>query len=67
MTQIITEDGKTLKVGDRAFNYYDMQPGEIELIDYDGWFEFRHDNGSKAYLDGSRICSIEFATKKGWI
>lgn len=31
------------------------------------WFTFRHDDGSSASLDGSRICSTEFAQKKGWV
>jgi len=32
------------------------------------WFRFDHsDDGSYTSLDGSRICSVEFATRKGWI
>lgn len=31
------------------------------------WFDFRHDNGSRTSLDGSRICSIAYATRRGWI
>ena len=31
------------------------------------WFEFVQDNGRIVSLDGSRICSVEFATRKGWM
>jgi len=31
------------------------------------WFEFIHDEGGSTSLDGSRICSIEYATRRGWI
>lgn len=31
------------------------------------WFTFLHDDGSRTSLDGSRICSIEHATQKGWL
>lgn len=31
------------------------------------WFEFNHDDGTTCSLDGSRICSLEYATRKGWI
>lgn len=64
---ITTEDGVKLNVGDAAFNYYDMKPGTIECIDFDNWFTFRHVDGTKAFLDGSRICSTGFAQRKGWI
>lgn len=30
------------------------------------WFIFRHDDGTSADLDGSRICSTAFASRKGW-
>ena len=30
------------------------------------WFDFHHADGSCASLDGSRICSVEFAERKGW-
>jgi len=83
----VTEDGVTLGVDDRAFNYYDMKPGRIqrflgfpqpdpakgqssatpleEWTNY--WFIFEHDDGTSADLDGSRICSVQFAQKKGWL
>jgi hypothetical protein len=31
------------------------------------WFEFINAAGRHTSLDGSRICSIEFARRKGWI
>lgn len=31
------------------------------------WFTFIHDDGTQTSLDGSRICSIEYATRRGWI
>lgn len=30
------------------------------------WFTFRHTDGSSALLDGSRICSLAYAERKGW-
>jgi hypothetical protein len=68
VTTIRTEDGAALNEGDRAYNYYDMKPGTIRAnsLDSAGWFDFDHDDGSSAYLDGSRICSTAFATRKGW-
>ena len=71
MGVITTEDGVDLVEGDRAFNYYDMQPGTIGRLDPytqqgDQWFDFDHDDGTCAYLNGSRICTLEFAQRKGW-
>ena len=31
------------------------------------WFDFKQDDGSGTTLDGSRICSIEYAQRKGWL
>lgn len=31
------------------------------------WFEFHHDDGSRTLLDGSRICSIRYASRRGWL
>jgi glyoxylase-like metal-dependent hydrolase (beta-lactamase superfamily II) len=64
---IYTEDRKVLFTGDAAFDYYGMKPGVIGKLDNNGWFDFDHDDGTKTYLDGSRICSMEFAAKKGWL
>lgn len=84
---ITTGDGKALTTGDRAFNFYDMQPGTIGRIDNhpqpdtmagqdsstpreewsNYWFDFLADEGGRTSLDGSRICSVEFAKRKGWV
>lgn len=31
------------------------------------WFDFLEDDGHTTSLDGSRICSLAFAARKGWI
>lgn len=31
------------------------------------WFDFIEDDGHVTSLDGSRICSIAYATRRGWI
>ena len=70
-------------VGERVFNYYDMKPGTIvETARYpdpptmpvhalDGgaawWVKVRHDDGSHALLDQSRLCTIDTARAKGWM
>lgn len=69
MKDITTEDGVKVGIGDRVYNYYDMKPGVIEgPIRYmpDAWFEVRDDNGKASILNGQRICSIEYAKRKGW-
>lgn len=30
------------------------------------WFTFNHDDGTRTSLDGSRICSLAHARRKGW-
>lgn len=64
----VTEDGVTVKEGERAFNYYDMKPGVIgePSIPFDGWFRFMQEGGS-ALLNGARICSVAHAEKMGWM
>lgn len=67
MTTIITEDGVEVIPGDRVFNYYDRKWGWIvEAPDSAGWFDVKHDDGTTGYLNGERICSLAFATRKGW-
>jgi hypothetical protein len=68
---IRTEDGVTLAVGDRAYNYYDMKPGTIGRIsshvsDPDPWFDFDHDDGTHSLLNGSRICTTAYAVRRGF-
>jgi hypothetical protein len=31
------------------------------------WFDFQHDDGTSALLDGSRICSTRYAKNRGWL
>ena len=57
MRQVITEDGVVKHEGDRAFNYYDGKWGVIGRIDDSGWFDFRHDDGSRTLLNGARIAN----------
>ena len=66
--QVVTEDGATLQQGDRAYNYYDMKPGMIEDLNPAdrGWFKFLHDDGTTAFLNGQRICSLTFAARRGF-
>ena len=68
------------EVGVRVFNYYDNEAGVIEELarypqpDTSGilpggvawWIGFRADTGRRTTLDGSRMCTIEYATRKGW-
>jgi hypothetical protein len=70
-------------VGARVFNYYDHKPGTIEqtarypqgptmpVHGLDGgaawWVVVRHDDGSTALLDQSRMCTINHARDRGWI
>lgn len=83
---IRTQDGVTLRQGDRAFNYYDHKWGRIGRIDdwaqpdtmagqnsstpidewTNYWFTFEHDDDTNVSLDGSRICSAAYATRRGW-
>jgi hypothetical protein len=66
---IITEDGQVVEVGDKVFNYYDMKEVTIlEEPDHEGWFATRCESEQfTRSLNGERICTLEFATKKGWI
>jgi len=64
---IYTEDGVFLDIGERAYNYYDRKAGVIGAQDAGAWFDFVHDDGTRAYLNGGRICSIAFAIRKGWL
>jgi hypothetical protein len=65
---IRTEDGVEVAPGDRAYNYYDRKAGRIDWVSSEnGWFDFFHDDGTSAYLNGERICSLAFAQRKGWL
>lgn len=68
-------------VGTEVFNHYDMQPGVIERRarraepDTSGalpdgaawWVDVRQADGKLVGLDGSRLCTLETARKRGWL
>lgn len=65
---IKTEDGATLYPGDRAYDYYSMEPGVIGKLEplQNGWFDFHHDKGRRLLLNGQRICTLEYAKRRGF-
>jgi hypothetical protein len=77
---IRTEDGKIVHDGDRVYNYYDMVPCTIKFGPYgptiyhegadanqDIWFDTVQDDGRhSAILNGQRICTIEYAKRRGF-
>ena len=57
MSTVITADNKTVRIGDRVFNYYDGKWGTIVgPISNDGWFDHKADDGKFTSLNGERIC-----------
>lgn len=60
-SDLTTEDNRTPIVeGMRLFNYYDAKWGVVGRIDRsDGWFDFIHDDGSRALLNGVRVSTVE--------
>jgi hypothetical protein len=68
MPEIITADGMLVNVGDAIFDYYSMEPGKVATApDGAGWFDVRHDNGNREYLNGERICTLKHARQMGWL
>jgi hypothetical protein len=65
--QYETEDGKTVRRGDDAYDYYSMQFGVVGRDLYSRWFEFHHCDGTVIPLNGQRICSVEYAVSRGWL
>ena len=73
---MITEDGVTIGIGDLAYNYYGNRlddSGIVRLmsVDDDGWGRWltlfpHHDSDMNPLLDGSRVCSLQAAWRKGW-
>lgn len=55
---ITTEDGKTVREGDRVFNYYDGWWGTLGPIDEGGWADV-HGADRRAYLNGQRISTYD--------
>jgi hypothetical protein len=68
--EIRTEDGVIVHEGDRVYDYYNMKPGVIVPGSLthapDVWFDVKHDDGTRSLLNGSRICSITFAQRRGF-
>lgn len=31
------------------------------------WFTVDFDNGTREYLNGQRVCSLEYARRRGWV
>ena len=56
---MITEDGKTVRQGDRAFNYYDRKWCTIGEIDAQGWATCAADDGTSAALNGERLATYD--------
>jgi hypothetical protein len=56
---IVTEDGQTVRAGDRVFNYYDGFWGTLGPIDDGGWADVFGDDGRRAYLNGERIATYD--------
>lgn len=70
---IITEDSGIVFPGDLAYDYYNMQV--VELIKVDDmpsgdptkWADWRVVGTDKrVYLDGSRVCTIAYAKRRGF-
>ena len=58
--ELTTEDTREpIHEGDRLFNYYDGKWGVVVKIEYDNWFEFKHDDGGRVWLNGVRVCTKE--------
>ena len=71
MESMVLEDGTVANEGDTVWNFYDMVPALIVSIGSDGWadtecYDEEKDLTTHPMLDGSRMCSLAFARKKGW-
>lgn len=58
MDHIITEDGKTVRKGDRAFNYYDGYWVTVGDIDSEGWADCQGP-ARCCCLNGARLASYD--------
>jgi hypothetical protein len=56
---IVTEDGKVVHQGDRAYNYYDCKWCTVGEIDSEGWATCAADDGTSAALNGARLSSYD--------
>lgn len=61
-------DGPTVETEESCFDFYNMKVGRfVSLPDAAGWATFRHDDGTREILDGSRVCSLGHARRMGWL
>lgn len=58
---LTTEDDSRTPIvpGLRLYNYYDCKWGVVCTIGTDGWFDFAHDDGTRATLNGVRVSLVE--------
>lgn len=54
-----TVDGVAIVDGMRLWNYYDLKWGVVTDVDNEGWWVMCHDDGTRAILNGERLCSYE--------
>lgn len=61
-SELTTEDNRTpIVTGMRLYNYYDCEWGVVgEIHHYDGWFDFKQDNGRTTSLNGVRVSTKSF-------
>lgn len=68
MDEIKLECGATVHVGDEAYDYYSR--AKVLIVEpscFVGWYDVTDGNGRTYELDGSRMCSIAHATRRGWL
>lgn len=55
--EIRTEDGQTVKEGERVFDFYNGRWGVIVpgSVDAEGWFTLEADTGQRTSLNGERV------------
>lgn len=59
--ELTTEDNDTpIVVGLRLYDYYDCKWGVVTALDEysPGWFDFRHDDGTRSILNGVRVSTV---------
>ena len=64
---IVLEDGTYAGIGSKVYNYYDRKVVTIGEHSDEGWHTCFNEQGEQCLLNGSRMCSIETAKKKGWV
>lgn len=58
MDKVRTADGKTVREGERVFDYYNGAWGTVGTVEDDGWFTFTSEAGRKTSLNGERVCVV---------